>query len=258
MAEESGLEEGVRNEEVKEKKKGRWGKLLFLGAMATGATALFMATAPITTPVFGAVKVSAAFGPAVGGLLGGGILAGGIIKKRPFYDIVKKALTTYTAFNMVLAPITMLGSYTFPIAGSIGGSVAGPAGAAVAKTAYSATAFNSTLVVGFKGSYHLVDNYFNPKGMFSYIKEDFWSLNNRMAVGFLPTYATIPNSITHLSFSTATATATLPIFPLNLAGYVIYNAFTPEKKTEEKKAGRAPKPENSLRAIPAATHAKAA
>ena len=221
----SDLDTAVENEAREEKKRGRWGKLLhlaYLSTLAVAATAISALTAgSIVGPVLGSSKISSLVGSMGSLVLTGAVALYSIVKRKPLYETFVSFLTTYTAFNLVLSPMVAFANATYPIIGYWGSKIAGSVGAAVAKSAYSMTAFNSLLVAGFKGISYLVQNRFDPRGMLSYIKKDFWPFNNRMSIGYSPVHLAVPNGIRDI-FG-------LPIFLANTLGFVAYNLIRPMK-----------------------------
>ena len=194
-----GLEEEVNNKES----KGLIRKALKLGwklGMAAATTALSVSTV-------------GSLGIIIGGALAAGGAIGGIIKEKPLYDIVSRALTAYSAVNAVIYPMVWLGDATFPLIENA--TLLGQA----ARTLYATTLYNAAFVGSFRASEHLIDNYMNPLGITKTVSDNFYNRWKRVGLGFLPGYALVANAVPPF--------LGIPNFALNALPFGIYNEIKP-------------------------------
>ncbi len=179
-------------------------KLGFLGAATVGSTLLGLATAGISAPI-------------IGGALAAGGIAGGIKKGKKLYEIVKKAMTDYSAVNIVLNPMVKLGEATYPVFGYLGSKIAGGIGSIISKSLYALTAYNAAFVGLFRGAEHLLDNYLNPRGLANTVKTNFYNGWKRIGQVFAPGYILTANGIHDIFGINTFAANALPAGYINTA-----------------------------------------
>ncbi|GEM_PF-2938194 len=191
----SNLEEKVESKES----KGfiaKAGKLLWKTGMAAATTALSVATVGSL-----GIWVGSAF--ALGGTIAN------LAKGKSLYDSFSEGLTTYSAVNIVIYPMVLLGDLTFPLIPNY--NFIGQAARAV----YAATIYNAAFVSTFRGAGHLVDNYMNPKGITKTIGDGFAQKWFEVGATFSPFYALAANGYTGINFGSLTiptfAVGALPV-----------------------------------------------
>ncbi len=200
------LEDKVDSKESKGFMKKAFG-LGFKLAVAVATTALSLSTV-------------GTLGVIVGGAFAGGGAVGNLVKRKPLFETIDKALTTYSAVNAVIHPIVWLGNATFPLIPNE--TIFGK----VARAAYASTLYNAVFLGAYNGASHLIDNYLNPVGITKSITNNFYNQYSRIGLGFLPAYALDANGISTI-FG-------LPTFAVNAFPLGFYNSVKPFKteKTE--------------------------
>ena len=200
------LEDKVKDNES----KGFIKKALNTGfnlAVAGATTVLGLATAGTLAPIVGTA------------LAGGGVL-GSMIKKKPLYDIVNDSLKTYSAINIILAPVLSVWNATIPLIPNE--TYVGKA----ARALFAATGINTVFSSLFRGAHYLIDNKLNPTGMIKHVKSNFYNEWKRSAKGFFPAYALAANGVESI--------LGVPTFALGAAPLGFYNATNPVKVAKPK------------------------
>ena len=144
-------------------------KLGYAGVLSAATTALSLATYG-TTGVF------------IGMGLAAGTFAGSTIKgSKSFYNNVVDTLKTYSAFNLIISPVLHVWDYIIPRIHPGSGVLE-----FLGRGIFASTAFNAFFETMYKGSKHLIDNYFNPRGIINSIKDNFYNVWKRSATVFSP------------------------------------------------------------------------
>lgn len=213
----------LENKVEDKESKGFMRKALKLGykLAVAGATTL------LSTSLIGTTGVVAAGAFVVGSAIGG------LVKRKSLYDIIDKSLSLYSTLNVVISPAIWLGDLTFPLIENLV-YYAAPNQTLLARAAqalYSITAYNAAFVTMFKGTEHLIDNYFNPSGMIKAIKDNFYNTYFRIGMIFSPAYALVSwgthtLNIGALKLSTFAANAPFAGF------YNAVNPIPPKKETD--------------------------
>src|SRR3989344_5037850 len=171
-------------EKVEDKESNRFirkaGKLLWKTGMAAATTALSMATV-------------GTLGVLVGGAFAAGGMMANLARGKSLYDAVSSGLTTYSAVNAVIYPMVWLGNATFPFIPNA--DLTGK----IMRGLYASTIYNAAFVGLYKGAGHLVDNYFNPKGIAKTIKTNFFRDWWQIGLMFSPFYYLASNNLAQIA-----------------------------------------------------------
>jgi hypothetical protein len=183
-------------------------KMGFHLALAGATTALSMSTV-------------GAIGPLVGLGLAGGAALGSLYQKKPVYETALEAVKTYSALNAVIWPLLSAWDATIPLIPN--DTIVGK----LTRGLYASTIFNAGFVTLYDGAKHLVDNYFNPKGITKSVKDNFYNKWKRPAVGFFPAYFLAANGVPALPINVPGFNVQLPTFAANAFGLSAYNSLNP-------------------------------
>lgn len=180
------LEDKVQDKESKGfiRKAGR---LAWKFGMAAATTAFGMWTLPM-------LGASATLGIWVGSAFAGGGGIARLVKGESLFNIVDRALTTYSAVNAVIPHMVWLEQATIPLVAKY------ISDAWWVKGLYASTLYNGAFISTYLGAEHLVDNYLNPRGITKTIGSQFWDLGWKAGLFFSPFYTMSALGISNIAF----------------------------------------------------------
>ena len=174
----------------------------------------------------------------IGGALAAGTALGHAIRKtKSSYTNLVDSLKTYANINAIITPVLKVWDWAIPLIPNE--TIYGKIGRGI----FASTAFNAYFEGMYKGAQHLIDNYLNPKGIVKSVKNNFYNIWKRSAIGFSPAYTIAANG--------PTAIFGIPTFAHNALGLGLYAGLYPIKVKENYKSN-APAYGGSL---PAPAHA---